>query len=45
MIQKVNLQEIVDTVDGLFAYKRAGTLNNHMLNVLQAENTGGTYIS
>lgn len=38
MIQKVNLQEIVNSVDGLFAYKRAGMLNNHMLNVLQAEN-------
>ena len=38
MIQKVNLKENVNMIDGLFRYKRVGTLNNHMLNVLQAEN-------
>ncbi len=38
MIEKVNLKEEANAVDGLFAYKRVGTLNNHMLNVLQAEN-------
>lgn len=37
MIQKVNLKENVNAIDGLFLYKRVGTLNNHMLNVLQAE--------
>ena len=34
MIQKVNLKENVNAIDGLFLYKRVGTLNNHMLNVL-----------
>ena len=38
MIQKVNLKENVNMIDELFRYKRVGTLNNHMLNVLQAEN-------
>ena len=37
MIQKVNLKEAVNVIDTLFLYKRVGTLNNHMLNVLQAE--------
>lgn len=37
MIKKVNLKEQVNTLDNLFEYKRIGTLNNHMLNVLQAE--------
>ena len=38
MIQKTNLKDVVNLVDDLFLYKRVGTLNNHMLNVLQAEN-------
>lgn len=38
MTDKVNLKEQVDSVDSLFTYLRVGTLNNHMLNVLQAEN-------
>ena len=38
MIEKVNLKTQVDTLNNLFEYKRIGTLNNHMLNVLQAEN-------
>lgn len=38
MIQKVNLKESANSIDELFRYKRIGTLNNHMLNVLQAEN-------
>lgn len=38
MIQKKNLKDSVNSVDDLFLYKRVGTLNNHMLNVLQAEN-------
>lgn len=37
MIEKVNLKKQVNTLDNLFEYKRIGTLNNHMLNVLQAE--------
>ncbi len=37
MIQKVNLKESVNAINDLFLYKRVGTLNNHMLNVLQAE--------
>lgn len=38
MIEKVNLKEQVNALDRLFEYKRIGTLNDHMLNVLQAEN-------
>ena len=38
MIEKVNLKDSVNMVNELFSYKRVGTLNNHMLNVLQAEN-------
>lgn len=38
MIQKVNLKENVNAINELFLYKRVETLNNHMLNVLQAEN-------
>ena len=37
MIQKVNPKENVNAIDELFLYKRVGTLNNHMLNVLQAQ--------
>ena len=38
MINKINLKEQVNSVSELFQYLRIGTLNNHMLNVLQAEN-------
>ncbi len=38
MIDKVNLQRSVDAVEDLFSYARVGQLNDHMLNVLQAEN-------
>ncbi len=38
MIQKVDLKKEVNAVEKLFEYKRVGTLNDHMLNVLQAEN-------
>lgn len=38
MISKTNLKSAADAIDGLFQYKRVGTLNDHMLNVLQAEN-------
>ncbi|MDD4492731.1 MAG: cupin domain-containing protein [Eubacteriales bacterium] len=38
MIDKINLSEKVDSVSGLFEYLRIGTMNDHMLNVLQSEN-------
>ena len=38
MIQKVNLKDSVNSLEELFLYKKVGTFNNHMLNVLQAEN-------
>ena len=38
MIEKVNLKEKVESVQELFSYQKVGQLNNHMLNVLQAEN-------
>ena len=38
MIEKINLKEQVNSIKNLFEYKRIGTLNSHMLNVLQAEN-------
>ena len=38
MIQKINLKDSANSIDELFRYKRVGTLNNHMLSVLQAEN-------
>jgi len=38
MVNKVNLQKAVDSVVDLFQYVRIGKLNDHVLNVLQAEN-------
>jgi len=38
MIQKINLLEKANSVSELFQYLEVGHLNNHMLNVLQAEN-------
>ena len=38
MIDKINLEEQANAVSELFQYLRVGTLNNHMLNILQAEN-------
>ena len=38
MIAKINLKEQVSSVSELFQYLSVGTLNNHILNVLQAEN-------
>jgi len=38
MIDKCNLTEQANSVSELFQYLRVGTLNNHMLNILQAEN-------
>ena len=38
MVKKVSLSEKVNSISGLFQYLRVGSLNNHMLNILQAEN-------
>ena len=38
MIKKLNLKEEVNSISELFSYLKVGKLNNHMLNVLQAEN-------
>ena len=38
MISQYNLAEQANSVPELFRYLRVGTLNDHMLNVLQAEN-------
>lgn len=38
MIEKINLKTAANEIEALFQYKRIGTLNHHMLNVLQAEN-------
>jgi len=38
MIEKVNLLKAANQTGGLFQYLKIGQLNNHMLNVLQAEN-------
>jgi len=38
VIKKVNLKEQVNSIAELFLYHKVGQLNNHMLNVLQAEN-------
>ena len=37
-IEKVNLKEKVNSTKRLFSYLKVGQLNNHTLNVLQAEN-------
>ena len=38
MIKKNNLKEKANSIPEVFQYLRVGTLNNQMLNVLQAEN-------
>ena len=38
MLEKINLKEQVNSVTELFEYLKVGQLNNHALNVLQAEN-------
>ena len=38
MIPKINLNEKANSVGGLFQYLEVGRMNNHILNVLQAEN-------
>ncbi len=37
MIEKVNLKEQVDSIATLFSYMKIGKVNDHCLNVLQAE--------
>ena len=37
LVNKISLKDEVNSVGELFQYKRIGTLNNHMLNVLRAE--------
>lgn len=37
-MDKVNLKESVNSVSKIFSYLKVGQLNDHMLNVLQAEN-------
>ena len=38
MLEKINLFEKVNSVNELFKYIEVGKLNNHVLNVLRAEN-------
>lgn len=38
MLKKINLKDSANSIEKLFEYSRVGRLNNHMLNVLQAEN-------
>jgi quercetin dioxygenase-like cupin family protein len=38
MVKKVNLQKSADSALELFQYIQVGKLNDHILNVLQAEN-------
>ena len=38
MVNKINLRDKVSSIDSLFTYLRVGKLNDHMLNVLKAEN-------
>lgn len=38
MLEKINLSKKANSVEKLFQYLEVGRLNNHILNVLQAEN-------
>ena len=38
MIEKINLKEKSNSISELFQYLRVGSLNNQMINILQAEN-------
>ena len=38
MVEKINLKEKANSIQELFSYLKVGQLNNHTLNVLQAEN-------
>ena len=38
MLKKVNLKDEVNSVDGLYIYKKIGFLNGHVLSAVQVEN-------
>lgn len=38
MLKKVNIRDEVETVGGLYIYKKVGLLNSHALSVVQVEN-------
>ena len=38
MVKKINLQKAVDSTSELFQYLEIGKINDHILNVLKAEN-------
>ena len=38
MLKKVNIKDEVNSVEGLYIYKKIGSLNRHMLSVVQVEN-------
>lgn len=38
MVNKINLKEKVNSIENLFTYLKVGSFNNHIMNVLQAEN-------
>jgi len=38
MLKKVNIRDEVNSVDGLYLYKKVGFLNSHALSVVQVEN-------
>ena len=38
MLKKVNLRDEVNSVDGLYIYKKIGFLNGHVLSAVQVEN-------
>lgn len=38
MLQKVNIKDAVNAVEGLYLYKKIGFLNEHVLSVVQVEN-------
>jgi len=38
MLEKVNLKDEVNSVDGLYIYKKVGKMNGHTVSVVQVEN-------
>lgn len=38
MLSKINLKNEVNTIDNLYIYKKIGSLNHHILSVVQVEN-------
>lgn len=38
MLNKINVKDEVESVDGLYIYKKVGQLNSHVLSVVQVEN-------